>query len=210
MRTASRLLAFLTVLLTGAASATGLPPGFFPIHRSEPFLLNRQIDPALLRGLKIWDTRLVTWRTMQPNEAPSERAQVLVLHLWADWCGPCREEFPVIRDTAEGLEKVFGERVQAVLLSETSAPEAMRAFLEKQRANMPRGPQFLDVGEMIAASLRTDLPTPLSYPITLVLDAQRVVRHAVVGPIASRRGDLVASINRVLTESRQSSHTPSR
>lgn len=200
MRKSLHFFILMLLLSVDGATAAGLQPDYFPIHRSEPHLLNRQIDRALLRGLKIWDTRLATWRAMQPAESPTERASVLVLHLWADWCGPCRDEFPVIRDMTETMEKVYGERVQVVLLSETSAPEAMRTFLEKQRGNMPRGPQYLDTDELIAAGLRAQLPTALSYPTTLVLDTRRVVRHAVVGPVVGRRADLIASINLLLAE----------
>jgi thiol-disulfide isomerase/thioredoxin len=188
----------LALLLGGVAFAAGLQSGFFPVHQSEPYLLHRKVDPAQIRGLKVWDTRLATWRAMQPSEVPAERAPVVVLHFWADWCLPCREEFPAVRQLMESAEKTFGERVQVVLVSETSGPEEMRAFLEKYRTRLPRGPHYLDTGEGIAASLRTDLPTPLSYPITLVLDSRRVVTHAVVGPITARRLEVQDAIARIL------------
>jgi thiol-disulfide isomerase/thioredoxin len=137
---------------------------------------------------------------MQSSEVPGEHAQVVVLHLWADWCVPCREEFPVLRQTLEAMNKSFGERVQVVLLSETASPEAMRAFLDKYKSLLPSAPHYLDTGETIASGLRTDLPTTLSYPMTLVLDSRRSVRHAVVGSIGARRLELMDAIARILAQ----------
>lgn len=192
----------LVVLATpvSPAWAAELKPDFYATHRSEPFLLNRRIDPALLAAVRVWDRHLATWRLAQPAELPAQRAQVVVLHLWADWCAPCRAEFPVVRDLMATLARLYGDRVQLVLLSETSSPEAMRAVLEKERATLPAAPHFLDYGEGIAALLRKDLPAPLSYPMTLVLDGQRIVRHAVVGPVTDRRAALLATISLLLSE----------
>lgn len=194
-------------LLGGVALAAGLQPGFFPVHQSEPYLLHRKVDAVQLHELKVWDTRLATWRAMQPAEVPAERAPVVVLHFWADWCLPCREEFPAVRQLMESMEKQYGDRVQVLLVSETSGPEEMRAFLDKYRSRLPRGPHYLDTGEAIAARLRADLPTPLSYPITVVLDSRRIVTHAVVGPITARRLEVQDAIARILAIGSTSSPT---
>jgi thiol-disulfide isomerase/thioredoxin len=194
-----RFLGLLLSLFPAAASAEpSLRPGFFAVHRSEPFLLHRQVAAAELRKLKVWDPRLSAWRPMQPAEAPGERAPVLLLHLWADWCVPCREELPVLRDVMTAIEKTHAGRAHTILISENSSPEDMRAFLVKYGPRLPRAPYYLDVGEAIVASLRIDLPTNVSYPITLVLDQQRNVRHAIVGSIAGRRTELFAAIARLL------------
>lgn len=185
-------------LLGGNSVAAELQADFSPVHRSEPFLLHRSIGPSLLQAFKIWDTRLANWRPMQPAEVPGERAQLVLLHLWADWCAPCREEFPVVRTLTESLRRSYGARVQLVLLSETSGPPEMRAFLDKYRAVLPQGPIFVDTAESVARVLRADLPTTLPYPVTLLLDSQRVVRHAVVGSIAPRRAELLAAITHLL------------
>lgn len=185
-------------LAGGTSVAAELQADFSPVHRSEPFLLHRQLSPTLLHDFKIWDTRLANWRVMQPAEVPGQNAPIVLLHLWADWCAPCREEFPVVRTLTESLRKAYGARVQMVLLSETSGPPEMRAFLDKYRATLPPGPIFLDSGEAVARVLRTELPTTLPYPVTLLLDSQRVVRHAVVGSIAPRRAELLAAITHLL------------
>lgn len=208
MRTYLLLHTMLAMLATDAVAAPTLKPDFAAIHRSEQFLVHHQIELAQLRALRIWDSRLADWRKAEAAEAPAGRATVMVLHFWADWCAPCREEFPVMRQFTEELEQRHGDRAQLVMLSETSLPEAMRSFLAKQRERMPRGPLYLDTGEAIATALRADLPTTLSYPVTLVLDSQRVVRHAIVGSIASRRTELFAAIANLLRLANASSPNP--
>lgn len=200
----------LAMLVTGASAAPSLKPGFEAIHRSEHFLLHHQIESARFSAFRIWDARLADWRKTEPPEVPGARAAVVILHLWADWCAPCREEFPVVRQLSDDLEKSYGDRVQLVLLSETSAPDAVRTFLEKQRERMPRGPHYLDTGEALANALRLDLPVSLSYPVTLVLDSQRVVRHAVVGPIAGRRAELALAVGQLLRLANASPPNPAR
>lgn len=198
MRAARFSLISLLTLLGSPAVAAELQADFSPVHRSEAFLLHRQINPTLLNEFKLWDTRLANWRLPQPSEVPGKRAQIVLLHLWADWCAPCREEFPVVRTLTESLHKSYGERVQLVLLSETSGPPEMRVFLDKYRSILPQGPIYVDTGEALARVLRAELPTTLPYPVTLLLDSQRVVRHAVVGSIASRRAELLAAITHIL------------
>lgn len=189
----------LALVVTHASADTVLKPDFMQVHRSEPFLLHRSIETAQIRAFRIWDSRLADWRNQEPGEMPARRASVMVLHLWADWCLPCREELPAMRQLTDDLEQRHGDRVQVVLLSETSAPEAMRAFLEKQRDRMPRGPLYFDTGESVATALRAELPTSLSYPVTLILDSQRIVRHAIVGSIAGRRAELLTAIAHLVT-----------
>jgi thiol-disulfide isomerase/thioredoxin len=201
--------AFLTLLaLGGSATAEELQPGFFSVHFSEPYLLHRRVDPAQLRGLKVWDQRLATWRSMQPGEVPGEQAQIVLLHLWADWCKPCRDEFPAIRQLMLDLDKAYSGRVSVVLISETSDPQLMRGFLDQNQSRLPRAPHYLDTGEAIAASLRLDLPTTLSYPITLILDSQHLVLHAVVGPITPRRSEVQHAIARIVANLPASPVTP--
>ncbi len=191
-------LVMLTLLAAHLAMAAELQPGFIAVHGSEPLLLHRQIEPTKLRALKIWDTHLANWRVTDPKEAPIEKATLLVLHLWADWCKPCVAEFPALRGIIQELDKTYGGRVQVVLLSETATAQAMRVFLDKEQDRMPRGSQFLDTEETIAESLRNGLPMTLPYPVTLVLDPKRVVRHAIVGPITARRGELLTAISRLM------------
>ena len=56
------------------------------------------------------------------------RGQVVLLNLWATWCGPCRVEMPSI----EALHRDYGPKglkVVAVSIDQPGAEEAIRAFL---------------------------------------------------------------------------------
>ena len=188
----------LSALSTRAYGAK-LAGGFSASHQSEPQLLHKQLDAAQFRKLLAWDFRLSDWRQVLPSEPACDRGELIVLHLWADYCMPCREEFPILRELVEETEQKYGPRVGWVFLSETPSPTDMQVFLDKFRARMPKGPQYLDTGEGIANILRDGLSLSLSYPVTLILDSQRVVRHAFVGRILGRRAEFLTALERLLS-----------
>lgn len=198
MRRSLLSVALVLCLLSPESGAEGLAPGFVPVHRSEPMLLHKQIEPSLLRRLLVWDTRHTEWRQMQAAEVPGERTPLLILHFWADYCAPCREEFPVLREIEQEIVKKYGDRARFVYLSETSGPDEMNSFFERNKARMPAGPHYLDTGEAIANKLREGLVSNLSYPVTVLLDEQRVVRHAFVGRVTARRTELLTAVERLL------------
>jgi thiol-disulfide isomerase/thioredoxin len=193
-----RRFALCLLMLAASSSAAPSQPGFLLTHQSEGYLLQRRVPADKLRRLDVWDSRLADWRNARAEEQVSEAAPILVLHLWADYCAPCREEFPYIRQTVETIERRFGQEVRWVLLSETQSPSDMRAFLGKYGASLPAGPQYLDSGEAIAASLRPSTLGALSYPVTVVLDSRRIVRYAIVGRVIPRRIELLDAIDRLL------------
>lgn len=165
---------------------------------SERYLINLPINPAHLRNLLIWDDAGGEWRVMRPDEAPGQREGLIVLHLWADYCAPCREEFPLLRDLAAAIEAQHAGRVRFVYLSETDSSSAMESFLKKYRARMPKAPLYQDTAAAIASSLRRELAGSLSLPLTVVLDGRGVVRYAIVGSIARRQADLANAVERLV------------
>lgn len=199
MRNRRQVLAILGTSLL-AATAQGASPagGFFSVHQSEPLLLHRVISQPMLTKLLCWDSRLSDWRQQLPEDTISEGSSAYILHLWADYCAPCREEFPILRELVEETDKKYAGKVRWIFLSETAAANAVQAFFEKYRARMPKGPQYLDTGEAIANLLGEGLTTTLSYPVTLVLDSQHVVRHAFVGRVRGRRAELLAALDRMV------------
>ncbi len=91
----------------------------------------------------------------------------LVLHFWATWCPPCREELPgLLAYAAEG-----GLPVLAVSLD--ADWETIRRFLGSD----PPPPVVLGEGELVTAAF--DVP---SLPVTFVVDAAGSLRLRLDGP----------------------------
>ncbi len=65
------------------------------------------------------------------------RGQVVVLHFWGSWCGPCREEAP----TVKRLWEDYAPRgVQFVGVSYKDVEAKARAFLAQYGWGFPNGP----------------------------------------------------------------------
>src|SRR4051812_35957966 len=120
MSSRREVLTFLSLsVLPGVAQAANLANGFVSVHQSESLLLHKQIGASLLAKLQVWDFRLSEWRATQPENAVGEDGSAYVLHLWADYCAPCREEFPILRELVEETDKKHGNKVRWVFLCET-------------------------------------------------------------------------------------------
>lgn len=83
------------------------------------------------------------------NQSPASK--LLMVHVWATWCPPCVEEFPVMMRVARSYRK----NVELLLISadDPQTPEVVTAFLLKHN-----GPQ----DSLIAASLNQDFIETLS------------------------------------------------
>jgi len=61
-------------------------------------------------------------------------AKVVLVNMWAVWCGPCREEFPDIVK----LERDYRDRgLRVMFVSWDDNPRVARAFLTKQGVDYP-------------------------------------------------------------------------
>ena len=168
-------------------------------HRQEVALLHRAIEPERLRDFDIWDERAAEWRKPKPDELTDDKAAVLLLHFWASWCKPCREEFPIWRELQPRLEALYQGKVRIVYVAIQTNNADMERFLTENKDRMPHTTWYLDVGERLAGLVRTGLPEDrLPMPVTLWLDRQRVVRQAVAGSIYHRRPEVVDSTARLV------------
>jgi thiol-disulfide isomerase/thioredoxin len=97
--------------------------------------------------------------------------QPMVVNLWATWCGPCREEMPVLQDAYE----LYAGEVSFVGVSTMDNSEAAGAFLRDVGVTYP---QVVDVDGQLLDHLR--IP---GLPVTVVLDQRGFVATRHVGPL---------------------------
>ena len=100
------------------------------------------------------------------------RGKVLLLNIWATWCGPCRTEMPSI----EALHREFGPRglaVVAVSIDEAGQEAAIRDFVREY------GLTFEVLHDATGAIQRIYQTT--GVPETLVIGTDGVIRKKVIG-----------------------------
>ena len=103
------------VLTVGAGAQSGrkitrtLPPPP-PEQLSEPPLVLTEREPAAPPNLNVLPDRLLTRQLKSLDKGSFSLAEfsgkIIVINLWASWCGPCRREVPEY----EKVRKEFAER----------------------------------------------------------------------------------------------------
>ena len=165
---------------------------------SEFNLLNRMVDADLLGRQFIWDEHNSEWRQSRSGEGIKAGSGILIVHLWADWCGPCKEEFPLLRDLEARMSAKYSGKVRFAYIAEIPNSPTMEQFIKDYRPNLPRGQYYQDTAELLARWLRPALGGRLTLPTTLVLDERRIVRHAIIGSLRSRTFELSQSVERLV------------
>lgn len=101
-----------------------------------------------------------------------------ILHFWATWCAPCRDELPEIETFIEGLE----DAGRLVLVSvDTSGFERIEEFLADLGVRLESRQQVEgNVGSVFGF---------LGYPSTVVVDAEGEVLWRRQGVVAWAEGD---------------------
>ena len=177
--------------------------------KDESYLLNQTIA---LPKLSYWDSVRKEWRTPEGKLDQPTAGRVRVLHIWAHYCVPCKEEFPILKDMNQQIRKDYHGDVQFTYVAvDTHDSEAMKKFWTANSEQMPIGTLFGDHNDDLTRTVEGLLPQKpqrgagdataiaraLPLPMTLVLDEENVVRQALVGSIVSRRAELVNGVSQV-------------
>jgi cytochrome c biogenesis protein CcmG/thiol:disulfide interchange protein DsbE len=132
----------------------------------------------------------------EPSDRPAEGAQTLpdlafdcpgggtldlgrapgvptVVNLWGSWCGPCREELPLVQELADRS----GDRLHVIGLISRDTASRAESFAED--AGVTFATAFDGDGELLAELGRAALP------FTYFLDADGGIAHVEVGEIES-------------------------
>ena len=98
----------------------------------------------------------------------TSRDQVILVHFFATWCEPCREELPALRRLVAGSA---GGRLAVVAISVAEVPLRVKRFLEQTPVSFP---VLLDSDRAVAKAWGVN-----SLPTTFVLDGKLKTHFAI-------------------------------
>ena len=137
MRLRSNLLILLAAL---AAAALGLAASV-AVYGPGPLLaspIGRALDrfwPSGDKGQVSLGDTVPPWSLPTVDDAQSELpvpGQATLINYWASWCGPCREELPLLAELSRDPQSAVVVRAIAL-----DSPEEARRFLAGQNLTLP-------------------------------------------------------------------------
>lgn len=116
------------------------------------------------------------------------KGKVVLLNLWASWCGPCREEAPVLEDIWKRY-KAKGVTVLGIDIQDLSSDA--RAFIKEYGLTYP---SLRDGSDDSKTALEAT-----GVPETFLIDRKGRIALHIAGPVTSE-AQLTGPINQVLAE----------
>ena len=117
-----------------------------------------------------------------------QRGKVVAINLWATWCGPCREETPMLVRVARELGPE-GFAVVGVSLDDGDRRAKVKAFADSLEVNYPLA--FPDAMSQMKAGLE-------GIPTTILVDREGRVAKTYIGEM--RESVLRADVETLLAE----------
>src|SRR5215213_8094918 len=130
-------------------------------------------------GARAPDFRAVTLDSApRPRTLADYRGQVVLLNVWATWCGPCRIEMPSI----EKLYREFGPKGLKVVAINAADPDAADSTVQQFAAGY--GLTFDVLRDMPAAGQDSIMAIykTRGFPETFVIDKSGMIRKKWIGP----------------------------
>lgn len=193
-------------------------------YRDELALLHHAVDRGALRSILVFDPANTpapalpprdvfatsenasppcgragkALREARPGEMVDDSTPVMILHLWASWCEPCKEDLTLWRELGPRLIKQHKGRVRVVHLALEADGEAFQHLAKSLGEQLPSGRIYFDCQEKLSKDMGQTLGRLPPLPMTLWLDGDRIVRQAMVGPMNHRRNEAIDSTARLL------------
>jgi len=100
------------------------------------------------------------------------RGDIVLVNVFASWCGPCRAETPHL---VEVFDEVDNEGIEFVGLNLSESSDAVRIFKDEFDINFPL--LLNEDGRL------TEIYQPIGLPTSWFIDADGVVRYVFAGPM---------------------------
>ncbi len=129
----------------------------------------KQVQP----GVEAPDFNAVNLVTGDSVTLADYRGEVVLLNLWATWCGPCRWEMPSMERLYQKLGPA-GLKIVAVSVDQVSGDEVMEFANELQLT--------FDILHDRGGQIEIDYQAT-GLPETVIIDRQGVIVHKAIGPV---------------------------
>ena len=173
----------LAVLMFGAAAGFFLLPSFDSGSGGSPmgFAIAAQPQPAPAAEFKTAAGKRLTLADF--------RGRVVLLNIWATWCGPCRSEMPSL-DRLQGQHRHDGLAVLTVSVDSDGSLAVRRFFEQSGIHNLT---PYLDADNATARAFGAH-----AIPTTLLIDRNGKVVGSMVGAMEWDSPDAIALIRHYL------------
>jgi peroxiredoxin len=128
--------------------------------------------------------------TGKPVSLSDYKGKVVLLNIWATWCGPCKREIPSL-DKLYQLKKNKGFEILAVSVDRTST-SSVASFVSNYQMSFP---VLHDTRGEVARKYRAN-----AIPKSFLLDREGVIRWLVAGSIDWNDPSVSSRIDRLLSQ----------
>ena len=144
--------------------------------------------PATLEVGKPAPEYTAQWLDGSRFNLSQERGNVVLVNLWATWCGPCRYEIPELQQLHD---RFAAQRFKVIGVSvDEGSPDDVRQFVSDQKMTYPVA---LDPQGRLATLFDTTV-----LPTSAIIDRRGTVVWRSVGVVEARDQAMMAALERAL------------
>lgn len=178
-----QLAAILLVVGLAAAAVAGVRSG-----------LSAEFKPVGV-GVEAPDFKVTTIDSVPKTKTLADyRGQVVLINIWATWCGPCRIEMPSIEMLHQAY-KDKGLKIVAISVDDPGTDEGIRSFVKEYGLTF----EILHDNGGQEGRVSRDFQTS-GYPETLIIGRDGIIRRKLLGAHNWNSAENRALIDRLLAE----------